>query len=211
MFNLIGNCCTTAFIYKQMNVQFNNPFMWAAIWANDFIKLIQSFDEIDFKNPELEKYVLNDKELCYSIILNKNIKINYTHYKQGNQNDHHRIVGPDMYDWRAYEYTFNIFNERTNRMLNDNIKPCFVILGEMKNVPGYNLNFDSYNLENLIKICEIPTKHKICIITGHEELLKYQSERIKIIIDKHPKNERGFWTDTFASMYKNEIIKFAEN
>ena len=45
-------------------------------------------------------------------------------------------------------------------MLNANIQPCFVILGEMKNVPGYNLNFDSYNLENLVKICEIPTKHK---------------------------------------------------
>ena len=75
--------------------------MWSAIWAEDFIKLILNFDDINFKNSELEKYILNSKELCYSVILNKDIKINYTHYKQGNPNDHHKIVGHDVYDWES--------------------------------------------------------------------------------------------------------------
>lgn len=210
MFNLIGNCCVDSFIYQQRGLKFNNPFMWSAIWADDFIKLIERFDNINFKEPELEKYILNEKEQCYTIILDKDIKINYTHYKQGSQNDNHRIVGPDLYDWKAYEYTYNTFLERTDRMLNDNIKPCFLVLGEMKNVPGYRLNFDSYDLEHLIKICEIKTYHKICIITGYEELLKYNSNRIKIILDKHPKNEKGWMTDTYAKIYNNEIVEFAE-
>ena len=208
--NIISKCCLGSFIYKKAGLQFNNPFMWSAIWADDFIKLIQHFEDIDFMNPELEKYILNDREICYSIILDNNIKIHYTHYKQGTKSDNKKIVGNDLYDWRAYEYTLNQFNERTARMLNDKSNVCFVILGEMKNVPGYNLKFDTYNLKNLIKIYEIQTKHKICIITSFKELLKYQSDRIKIIIDEHPKNEKGFWTENFATIYKDEIIKFAE-
>ena len=191
----------------MLNIPYNTPFMWSAIWADDFINLISYFDNLNFDNIELSEYQLNDKEKCYSVILDGIIKIQYTHYKFWPFP--RKVIGNDLLDNNIDKYTLEVFKERTKRMFESKESPTFLILGNMHNVPGYNLRFDTYNLQNLIRICEIKTRYKICIITHSRELLNYASDRVKIIIDDHPKN-LGYWgTEQFANLYKEQIVEFS--
>ena len=65
---LIGNDCLAAFIYKRYNVQFDNPFMWTYILPDQYIKLVNKFDTLNFSNIQV-----------YNIKKSKNYQ---EHYKQ---------------------------------------------------------------------------------------------------------------------------------
>ena len=199
--NLISNCCLGAFIYEMQNEEFNNPFMWTMTNTDSFISLMEHYDNINWDSIDFDKFQRSDGEKCYSIIVENKVRINYTHYLQGKKEDHELVKGRDVYDWRAYEYAFKKYQKRTERLLKKKEKPVFLILAELKG------KYD-YNLENLKRICEAKSRYKLLIITSFEELKKYENERIKIIIDKHPKNESGCFTEQFANMYKNQIVEF---
>ena len=199
--NLITNCCLGAFVYEQLNKEFNNPFMWCAINTDSFIYLLEHYDKTNFNDVEFDRYTREDGVRCYSLIIENNCRLNYTHYLQGGINDHEKIIGKDIYDYRAYEYCFNKYKTRLARMLENKEPPVFVVLGEL--VGKYD-----YNLENLKRICEAKTSHKLLIITSFEELKQYENDRIKIIIDKHPKNEKGCFTEHYAKLYAETIYNF---
>lgn len=199
--NLISNCCVGAFIYEIKNEEFNNPFMWAMTNTDSFIYLMEHYDNINWDNIDFDKFQRSDGKNCYSIIVENKLRINYTHYLQGKKEDHERINGRDVYDWRAYEYSFKKYQKRTERMLKKKENPVFLILAELKG------KYD-YNLENLKRICEAKTSHKLIIITSFEELKCYENDRIKIIIDKHPKNEKGCFTEDYAKLYADTIYNF---
>ena len=199
--NLIANCCIGAFIYEMQNEEFNNPFMWAKTNTDSFIYLMENYDNINWNNIEINKYKRFDAQTCYSFTVDNNIQIKYPHYIQGKKEDKELINGRDIYDWRAYEYAYNKYQKRTERMLKKKENPVFLILSEMKD--GYD-----YDFNNLKRICEAKTTYKLIIITSFEELKSYENDRIKIIIDKHPKNESGWFTEQFANLYRTQIVDF---
>lgn len=80
----------------------------------------------------------------------------------------------------------------------------FFVLAEMKG------KFD-YNLKNLIKLCKSKINYKTIIITSFDELKQYENDNLKIIIDKHPKNEKGWFTKDFANLYHDTIMKFVNS
>lgn len=86
--NIICNNCVGARLYEVTKQQFPNPFMWMSIDYDDFIKLIENYDSIDFNNPtfELETYKNNDYESVL-VILDNDIKLHYIHYIQDNSKD----------------------------------------------------------------------------------------------------------------------------
>lgn len=199
--NLISNCCVGGFLYEINNEQFSNPFIWTMTNSDSFIYLLENYDNINWDNIEFDKFKRSDGKLCYSIIVDSKLRINYTHYLQGKKDDHEKKVGRDIYDWRAYEYTYKKYEQRKQRMLDKKEAPFFVILAEMKGKYDYNLN-------NLIRICQSNIKYKTIIITSFDELKKYENDNLKIIIDKHPKNEKGWFTKDFANLYNNTIMEF---
>lgn len=198
--NIISNNCLAAFIYEKSNNKFNNPFMWSLTNSASLIYVMEHYKNIDWKNIELDKFTNAHGEKCYSVIVDKNIRINYTHYIQGEKNDNKKIIDRNVYDWRAYEYTYTKYLKRTDRMIKLSENPVFLIMECSKDL------YD-YNFENLKKICECKTNYKRIIITQYDELKKYEYDTIKIIIDKNPKNDSGFYTEQFADLYKDEILK----
>lgn len=83
--NIICNTCVGARLYEVTKQQFPNQFMWMKISPDDFIKLINDYDTIDFQHPNigLEKYL---KHSCDSILitLSNGVKLHYIHYIQDN-------------------------------------------------------------------------------------------------------------------------------
>ena len=199
--NLIANNCLGAFIYEKNKMQFSNPFIWSLTKADSLIYVMKHYKDINWENIELDKFINAGGEKCYSIIVDDNVRINYTHYIQGSKSDKERIVGRNVYDYRAYEYTFNKYTSRVKRMMCNNEKPVFLILECTKDL--YDYNFDK-----LKEICECDTQYKRIIITQYDKLKKYKNDKIKIIIDKNPKNDSGFYTEQFADLYKENIMEF---
>jgi len=81
--NIICNNCVGARLYEVTKQQFPNPFMWMTIWYEDFIKLINGYDNLDLNNPkfELENYNNNENKSIL-VTLNNDIKLHYIHYIQ---------------------------------------------------------------------------------------------------------------------------------
>ena len=54
--NIVCNNCGGADIYKLNKMEFNNPFIWCAIFADDMITLIKNWDNINFNNYKLIRF-----------------------------------------------------------------------------------------------------------------------------------------------------------
>ena len=46
--NVISNNCAGAELYTRLKFQFNNPFMWTCVFADDMINLITHFNTINW-------------------------------------------------------------------------------------------------------------------------------------------------------------------
>ena len=79
--NIICNNCIGGRLYEARNEQFSNQFIWAKILHNDFIYLINNFDNIDFSNISFSLEYYKSKE--YQNVLCKmdnKISLHFTHY-----------------------------------------------------------------------------------------------------------------------------------
>lgn len=81
--NIICNNCVGARMYEILKMQFPNPFMWNAINAYDFIKLVEEYETINLNNPkiELEQY-MGQEHRSVLITLDNGIKLHFIHYMQ---------------------------------------------------------------------------------------------------------------------------------
>lgn len=173
--NIICNNCVGARLYEVQHKQFVNPFTWCEIPINDFIKLIENFDFIDFNNDIeffLEKVYRYDY-LSVNVTLMKEIQCHFVHYIQDEN-----YTEPKKDDSNTnirynniLEYAKFTWNKRIKRM---NETPIFV----------YSCNYltpgsEEYN-ENLNKLLNIDTDKEIWILT-HESLnIKSNKDNIKI-------------------------------
>lgn len=86
--NIICNNCVGARMYEVSGMRFPNPFMWNAINAYDFIKLVEEYDAIDLRNlkMELEQY-LNQEHKSVLVTLDNGVKLHFIHYMQDETKD----------------------------------------------------------------------------------------------------------------------------
>lgn len=76
--NIISNSCVGGFITRDyLKQSFNNPFVWCNVDNKSFLNLIKNYNTINWLNYELVK----DENWNFSIIVDKLVKINYTHYR----------------------------------------------------------------------------------------------------------------------------------
>lgn len=80
--NIICNNCVGARLYEVQHKQFVNPFTWCEIPIDDFIRLIENFDNISLLTDakfSLEKVYRYDYE-SVNVTLPFNIQCHFVHY-----------------------------------------------------------------------------------------------------------------------------------
>lgn len=118
--SIICNNCLGARLYMEHEYEFNNPFMWNCIEPDEFIKLIKTFNDINFNNPKFELVQKNNKTYVNAII-GDNINFNFIHYLYDESYDEPIKVNADILYKDILIYAKNKYFERLSRMLNNKI------------------------------------------------------------------------------------------
>lgn len=125
-FNIISNNCFGGFIYKQLHLQYNNPFIFSMVHYSDLANIFTR--SLNWSNMQLEHTKgPHHRNSAYDIVVDNRIRIHYVHYledmvhnppiiKDGN------VLGKDIYKYVAHKYL-----ERTTRMCKTNIQPYYVL------------------------------------------------------------------------------------
>lgn len=184
--NIISNDCTAGFIYRELNQKYGNPFIWTSINLDNFIKLIENYDTINFSNMTDIKLIENNSkisvqhEMCPVIMIDNLIDVYYFHhfYKEGvseEQNTTKRYI----YDENISEYVLESYKRRLNNMTEN---PIF-ILSDSDCYKWYKSDLKRFN--------NIKTSHKIIIYTHKEvsfdnpNILVVKKEHNDVLIEKN--------------------------
>jgi len=200
--NIISNNCVGAAIYQELNIKYNNPFMWCFINGKDFYTLINEYDDINFNNYNIMKSCL-DKETnlydkSYSLCIDNKIYLHYIHYIN---NDNYNvptkksdITGEHSRDI-LYKYADKLCLEKyKNRLNRMNSEPVFIIslskystFDEIRNIMYLKSNYKrifllpknfNYDKNKIDKNCEF--------ILQPEDGVKWTNEKA-IFLLKHSK------------------------
>lgn len=172
--NIICNNCVGARLYEVTKQQFPNPFMWMSISTDDYIKLIENYDNIDLSNPsfELEYYGNNDYQTIL-VKLDYDIKLHYIHYIQDNDKEN------------------PVKELNTNILYKDILKYAkikwFNRLNRNKECPTFIYSFNYANpktisyLTDLNKLLNIKTKYELIILVHENIKLNKNINHIKLL------------------------------
>ena len=171
--NLISNNCVGAAIYNELNMKYNNPFMWCFIRGNDFYTLIYNYNYINFNNYVLEKSCLDSStELynnSYSMHIDNLFYAHYIHYIYDNNYEiptkREEITGEHSRDL-LYKYADKLCIEKyVNR------------LERMKEEPVFFISQSKYSSWNEIRnILYLKSKYKRVFLLP--EKFPYESEKV---------------------------------
>lgn len=120
--NIISNDCTAGFIYKAINEEFKNPFIWTSIDIDNFIKLIENYDTLNFNNISI-KLELNTSEIsvqnekCPVITIDNKVDIHYFYHFQ-KEGTHSELNTEEryIYDEDIINYVKQMYFSRISRM-----------------------------------------------------------------------------------------------
>lgn len=199
--NIICNNCGGADIYNLKKAEFNNPFIWSVVFADDMIKLVSNYNEINFNN--YEPIILTEtiaKENNYDrfnptitgILIDNKIRIYYTHYLYSSQKKPTKC-GPDILYFKNYEYAYEKFEKRNLRMLNNKEEPVFLIFSYKRH---------GWTKEKIQKLISMPIKYKVVLIT--DEKIITENKNLAIITIK--KLNELYKLPLSAIKVKQEII-----
>ncbi len=195
--NIIANSCVGAFLTRDyLKEEFSNPFVWSYIDNKSFYNLIKNYDNINWFNYELIK----DNNWNFSIIIDKQIKVDYPHYKFDINATKLTYFDEDkqnrnVYSNKIWEYIIEKYEERTKRMLNKNEKPLFLLATCYDfNIKDYNHHYD---IEWINNIDLLETKYKVILVSKH---FKFKNKLCYIY--KHSKDN----IELANEIYKMKII-----
>ena len=132
---LIGNDCLAAFIYKRYNVQFDNPFMWTYILPDQYIKLVNKFDTLNFSNIQVynikksknyqEYYNILDlvkefNSVQYCVCIDKKVELLFLHYIEDDKYNTPQKIKSEVYYNNIPELITKHYNNRILRMKDKN-------------------------------------------------------------------------------------------
>lgn len=87
-FCIISNDCWGGEFYKNTNRSFNTPFIGLFLLAEDYINLIENFDEISWRISELKSSkILGNVEYPLGLLDDK-YEIHFMHYKSFDEAKH---------------------------------------------------------------------------------------------------------------------------
>jgi uncharacterized protein (DUF1919 family) len=146
--NIVSNSCIGAYLMRDYyKYQYNNPFCWTFILVDDFVTLMNEWDNINFMKYTLEK---RGKRLedGFKTIIDGKVTLLWYHYLFSMKYNKPTTKGINVFSDKIWEYIIEKYEERTKRMLAANEKPIFIFA-------------DSYNYK-----CEGPIEERRKKIEG---------------------------------------------
>lgn len=159
--NIISSSCIGQLLYKTFfNCKYPNPFMGNIINGDNFIYLINNFNDINFLNIKEFTYNIHNfskSSETYGLCIDDNINILYPH------NDIKDSVKEN-------------FIRRLNNFTKENI--CFIL--DVKYWEKYNNIL--YTQDNINDFCLLNNEYKKILCVNDELYKKYETDNCKIII-----------------------------
>lgn len=187
--NIISNNCLGGYIYKYLlNTKYMNPFIWTLFKnPDDFIKLIENYNYINFENISISKdnEGLND----YYINIDDKFKINFVHIYFDDRFPNPLLYGENIYTNNPKCYIESKYIERLKRMKTTNITKFIY----------FEPNLKCTRLKELPVISKSKKIHTL--IFTNEKL--EDNEYTKVL----PSNELDL-PYKICNFYKNEIMEF---
>ena len=169
--NIISNNCTAGFIYqKLLNTEYENPFIWCRFFNDDFLYLVENYNNINFHNYEIGKYSnkLENRTNPFYIRIDNKISINYTHYYFDYNATKPTRIKSDFFYNKIWETVLSNYEKRLTRMSG---KPIFIFNDDGDySVYGSNKTW----LDIIDKLITLSKKidNKIIILTNHHKEMK---------------------------------------
>lgn len=152
--NIICNTCVGARIYEQINKRFENPFMWSLVRPNEFVFLINNYDNINFKNFKVKDNL---------VTIDNKVRVFFKHYKFGSYASPKKIK-TDVFVKNLNGYVKQKYVDRMKRMRNQN--PLFIII--VKDEVRKTDMFDEYAFTDVSMLKQIRTKHRTLVVTNQK-------------------------------------------
>lgn len=156
--NLISNNCVGGWLYKELNMSYNNPFIWNIIQDESFLYLVNNFSKIDFNNRTLITTNIpqvKNREV-FAVEVDNSFVITYPHYVMDNKYDTVTKCKSDFTGWdirykKMDEYILSRYDERKNRMLNNAETPVFIIDTSIS-TEETNKKLEGFNIKKIMCI-----------------------------------------------------------
>ena len=168
---VISNNCCGGRLYQQTNTKFNNPFTWMVAPYDSIYYTMMNFDKINWNNIDFQKSKLRPN--TFIIKVDNHIDLHYVHYKfdpnaksiiQEKKFDAEEHWTGDVLYCKIWEFIYQKYEERTQRMLSLNEEPCFLIRDE---------SFANSNSKHSIKdIAYCNSPYKRIIITTNKSITR---------------------------------------
>lgn len=188
--NILSLNCLGAHIYRDLlKCSYGNPFIWTLTDNDDFIRLLEDYENIDFHNYVLIK---ESKKLeNFRIIIDNKVKLYFNHHLFDANANKPIKRGVDIFYNKIWEYIVNNYEKRLLRM---NKTVDLVAVDDWDN---------SINVNKIKEIC-ITKKYPCFICTNR--LLEYEDSMLiikpRFIHDGHGPGPGDIWKD-----YSTEIKK----
>lgn len=174
--NVICNTCAASHVFADNNIIFSNPFVWNTIIADDYLRLVQNYDKINFANLEVLPNTTNHrKDAQYRIVFDKQVSIYLPHHV--NDSNYTTLTKkPNGRTMKIYynnmkQYIFDTYSRRAGRMKD---KPIFFV--------DYRSDgYQEWTDNDILKFIEIQTPYKKYICVNDKKWLKYDSPSCKIL------------------------------
>lgn len=173
---IISNNCVGARLYQLQNRQFNNPFMWSSIYINDFIKLVQNWNNINFNDIKLSYKDSFGRQNVSTIAIdphNYNVCVGYIHHIY-EKDIEFRKQDINIYSDHILDYINEKYLIRLDRMNNDISDPVFVFDCQPNPSDIYYNKVEQY--------CNLNTPYKRILICGTNKFDKYTVNNKNLII-----------------------------
>lgn len=165
----IGTNCVSSRIYEKLHIPFNNPLCWGRMIYTDFKKLLTNWENINFDNINISK--LNNSH----ILIDNQIDFFYQHYKYDKNYETPTKNGIDIFYKKIYQYIFEKYFERLQRM-DKNDKKTY-ILHQQITQNEYQITDDE-----CLDFINTKTTHQKILATPYKKFLKYSKDNLKIFI-----------------------------
>ena len=175
--NVITSNCIGGELYERvLKQQFNNPFMWCLLFADDYIYLYNHFDEIDFSDVELIRMTEKDDigtakhqihKKIFGIRIDGKITVWYTHtFYDASCKEPTKKEISNIYYYKNYELVYNNYMKRLERM---------------KEVPVFTIIAYQFQCWNKEKIEKLNGKYPIYIITDIQGCKSTSTKHIEYV------------------------------
>lgn len=106
-FSLVSDDCWGGFLYKQLGLKYNTPFMWLFIFNNDYLKLVKELKL--YLNSKLE--FVNIPYYNHPVGLLGDVKIYFNHYRSNEEAEAKWIKRLNSFNWDNIYYKMSAIQE----------------------------------------------------------------------------------------------------